>query len=508
MSSTFADLGTPNDLLRALSARGIESPFPVQELTLADALAGRDVSGRAPTGSGKTLAFGIPLVARLGRAKSRRPLGLVLVPTRELAAQVAGELEWLGGPSKIRVATVYGGVSYGPQRKALKRGVDVLVACPGRLADLIGTKDVVLDSVEMVVLDEADRMADMGFLPAVRKLLDLTPNNRQTLLFSATLDGAIDSLVQRYQKDPVRHQVADNPDHALNATHYFWKAEGDDRIRLIRDIVRATGTTIVFCRTKRNADRVATRLEQAGLSTATIHGGRSQGQRERALRDFTNSKVEALVATDVAARGIHIDSVACVVHYDPPADTKDYTHRSGRTARAGSTGIVISLVSKGQTREIARLQRALKLPNGVTPPSVKDLSSENRVTEKREVVAPSQRHREPVRETKRRETPKRETSKRETSKRETSRHKSPRPQTSRRESPRPDNGGTPQGVVKWFNVGKGFGFIAPESGGDDLFVHFSAIEGNGHKSLKEGQKVEFEVGPGRKGEEARTVKVV
>ncbi len=511
VSSNFADLGTPNDLVRALSARGIDTPFPVQELTLADGLAGRDVSGRAPTGSGKTLAFGIPLAVRLSHAKPRRPLGLVLVPTRELAAQVAGELEWIGGPRKLRVATVYGGVGYGPQRKALKRGVDVLVACPGRLGDLVGTKDVVLDSVEMVVLDEADRMADMGFLPEVRKLLDLTPSTRQTLLFSATLDGAIDTLVQRYQRDPVRHQVADNPDHALNATHYFWKAEGDDRIRIISDVARAAGTTIVFCRTKRNADRVTKRLDQTGLSTATIHGGRSQGQRERALRDFTDGRVEALVATDVAARGIHIDSVACVVHYDPPADTKDYTHRSGRTARAGSTGIVVSLVSKGQHREVSRLQRALKLPSGIDPPNIKELSRADKPAATGGTTNQSGSFRS---ENKKSERPRRERNWKPEHKRNSQpsnksagKIESSAGPTISNENYRSSNGRS-HGVIRWFNVGKGFGFIAPESGGDDLFVHFSAIEGTGHKTLKEGQRVEFAVGPGRKGEEARTVKVV
>jgi superfamily II DNA/RNA helicase len=473
VSPTFADLGTPADLCAALAARGIASPFPVQTLTVADGLAGRDVSGRAPTGSGKTLAFGIPLVARVGQAKPRHPLGLVLVPTRELAAQVAGELEWLGGKRKLRVATCYGGVGYGAQRKALARGVDVLVACPGRLADLVGTNDVSLDSVEVVVIDEADRMADMGFLPAVKKLLDRTPSDRQTLLFSATLDGVVDTLVRRYQRDPVRHQLADDPDHGKLTTHLFWSAERDDRLRITADVVGASGPTIVFCRTKRGADRVAKRLEQSGLTAAAIHGDRSQGQRDRALSEFTNRKVEALVATDVAARGIHVDEVACVVHFDPPADVKDYTHRSGRTARAGAAGTVVSLVGREQARDTARLQRTLGLPVGLVSPSRDALTSVSSVGE-----LPS-----------RRATPRRE------SKQHLDQHQHQRSNT------------MPQGTVKWFNAEKGFGFISRE-GADDVFVHFSAIEGTGYKTLEEGQRVEFEVGPGRKGDEARNVKVI
>ena len=483
MSPTFADLGTPDDLVRALAARGIDSPFPVQAMTLADGLAGRDVCGRAPTGSGKTLAFGIPLVARLGRAKPRRPLALVLVPTRELAAQVAGELEWLGGPRKLRVASVYGGVGYGAQRKAFQRGVDVLVACPGRLTDLLGTKDLTLDSIEVVVLDEADRMADMGFLPAVRKLLDLTPKERQTLLFSATLDGVVDTLVRRYQHVPVRHELADDPEHAINATHHFWKAERDDRLRITADVVNATGQTIVFCRTKRGAERVAKRLEQGGLSAAAIHGDRSQGQRDRALHDFTNRKVEALVATDVAARGIHVDEVACVVHFDPPADAKDYTHRSGRTARAGSAGTVVSLVGHEQARDVARLQRTLGLPVGLMAPSRDALTS---------VGSVGHQDRPTGRDASRRE-----------SKQDQNQHK----HQHKHQHQHQRSNTMPQGTVKWFNAEKGFGFISRE-GADDVFVHFSAIEGTGYTSLEEGQRVEFEVGPGRKGDEARDVKIV
>ncbi len=297
----------------------------------------------------------------------------MLVPTRELAAQVCGELEWLGRSRKLRVAAVYGGAGFGLQFKQLRRGVDVLVACPGRLMDLIERREVDLDEVEMVVVDEADRMADMGFLPAVQQLLDRTPESRQTLLFSATLDGAVDTLVRRYQRDPSRHLLPEADQTA--ATHLFWKAERDERVGLTAEIVKRAGPTIVFCRTKHGADGLAKKLEQRGVRSAAIHGNRSQGQRERALAAFADGKVAALVATDVAARGIHVDLVACVVHFDPPADFKDYTHRSGRTARAGASGTVVSLGSRDQKRDLARFQRELGMRAGLDTPGTDALAS-------------------------------------------------------------------------------------------------------------------------------------
>ena len=287
MQSTFDALGVPTDLVSTLHARGIRAPFPIQALTIADGCAGRDLSGRAPTGSGKTLAFGIPLVARVSGAKPKRPRGLVLVPTRELAAQVCSELEWLGHGRRLRVAAVYGGVGFGAQLKALRRGVDVVVACPGRLTDLIERKECSLRDVEIAVVDEADRMADMGFLPVVRKLLDQTPDTRQTLLFSATLDGVVDTLVRGYQREPVRHELPDVDVDVAPATHHFWRVERDQRVRRTAEVIEAAGPTIVFCRTKRGTDTVARKLEQAGVRTAAIHGNRSQGQRERALAEFT-----------------------------------------------------------------------------------------------------------------------------------------------------------------------------------------------------------------------------
>jgi superfamily II DNA/RNA helicase len=370
LQPSFASLGVPSDIVAALDRKSITEPFAIQTMTIPDALAGRDVCGKAPTGSGKTLAFGIGAVARLtGKpSRPRHPRVLVLTPTRELAAQVAAELQVLATPRNLRVDSFYGGVGYGPQLKALSRGVDVAVACPGRLGDLIERGSVRLDAVEIVVLDEADRMADMGFLPDVKRLLDLTPATRQTLLFSATLDGDIDVLVRRYQNDPARHELEVDRDDASAAVHLFWRASSGDRIAVTADIAAAAGPTIVFSRTKHATDRIARQLEQRGIRAAAIHGDRSQKQREKALDLFVRGAVDALVATDVAARGIHVDGVNAVVHFDPPADAKDYVHRSGRTARAGATGVVVTLVTPDKAGAVKRLQRELGVPGGITAP--------------------------------------------------------------------------------------------------------------------------------------------
>ncbi len=368
MSSTFADLGVPAPIVATLTEQGIDAPFPIQAMTLPDALAGRDLCGKAPTGSGKTIAFGIPLVANIGQADPRRPRGLVLVPTRELASQVRDELLMLSGTRGRRVEAFYGGNGFGTQLNALRRGVDIAVACPGRLMDLVNRGDVKLDEVEFVVIDEADRMADMGFLPEVRKLLDLTPDSRQTLLFSATLDGDIDVLVRHYQRNPARHELAKDPADGARVTHLFWNVARDDRIKQCAKVISTSGPTIVFCRTKRGADRVARQLDQAGLRTAAIHGDRSQAQRERALEAFHRGQIDALIATDVAARGIHVDGVCAVVHLDPPADEKDYVHRSGRTGRAGAEGIVVTFVAPELRKDVTRMQKVLKMPTGITSP--------------------------------------------------------------------------------------------------------------------------------------------
>ena len=359
MSPTFSDLGVPDRICEALERRGITEPFEIQATTIADAMAGRDVCGRAPTGSGKTLAFGIPLVAGVEKAKPRQPRALVLAPTRELAEQISTELRTFAG--KVKIGVVYGGVGYGPQLNALRNGVDILVACPGRLEDLIEQGALSLSHVDRVVLDEADRMADMGFMPAVRRLLDQTNPDRQTVLFSATLDGDVAKLTRDYQQDPVNHEVGEETPDITAASHVFWKAAQADRREITAEAVGAAWPAIIFCRTRHGSDRLARQLSKEGLKTAAIHGGRSQAQRTRALADFSNGRVHALVATDVAARGIHVDGVASVIHFDPPEDHKAYVHRSGRTARAGESGVVISLVQPNQMKDMKRMQRQIGL---------------------------------------------------------------------------------------------------------------------------------------------------
>jgi superfamily II DNA/RNA helicase len=370
MSPTFARLGLPDALVEALAVRGIVAPFPVQAATIPDVLAGRDVSGKAPTGSGKTLAFGLPLLAGVDGAEPRRPRALILAPTRELADQIKRELAPLARAVGRTVAAVYGGVGYGPQKGALRKGVDVLVATPGRLEDLIEQGTVDLGATDIVVIDEADRMADMGFLPAVRRILDRTSPRRQTLLFSATLDGDVAVLSRAYQHDPVRHEAGTVEPESIDARHHFWLVERQDRARHAADLVDYAGRSIVFTRTRHGADRVAKQLSKLGVSAVAMHGGRSQSQRSRALHAFDSGDARALIATDVAARGIHIDDVASVIHFDLPGDAKDYLHRSGRTARAGATGIVVSLVTADQQRDIRRIQHDLDLEGPIEAPRI------------------------------------------------------------------------------------------------------------------------------------------
>jgi superfamily II DNA/RNA helicase len=363
---TFTDLGVSADISSRLAEQGVTDPFPIQEATIPPALAGRDVCGRAPTGSGKTLAFGIPLVTRVGRAKPSRPRALVLAPTRELAGQIERALVPLAATRQRSVASLYGGVGFGSQLSALRRGADIIVATPGRLEDLIERRQANLSDVEIVVVDEADRMADMGFLPAVRRLLDQVRPDRQTYLFSATLDGEVDVLIRRYQRDPFIHEVETPEGEQDLRQHLFWKTDREGRANMAAQIVARHTSTVVFCRTKRGADRLARQLSQAGLPVAAIHGDRSQAQREKALAAFQSGRVQALVATDVAARGIHVDAVGCVLHFDPPEDGKAYVHRSGRTGRAGAGGTVLSLVTIDQAAAVKTLQRALGLPRTTT----------------------------------------------------------------------------------------------------------------------------------------------
>lgn len=373
MSNTFAQLGIPNELVRSLADRDITEPFPVQAATIPDALAGRDVSGKAPTGSGKTLAFGLPLLTSVEKGTRGKPRALILAPTRELAEQIKQELMPLARASRRFVLAVYGGVGYGPQKGALRKGVDILVATPGRLEDLMEQGAVDLSDVNIAVVDEADRMADMGFLPAVRRILDRTSRQRQTLLFSATLDGDIAVLSRDYQTNPVRHEAAAVESETIDARHHFWLVEAHHRVQHTADLIEDSGRSIVFTRTRRGADRLAKQLNAMGVESVAMHGGRSQSQRNRALKAFASGRALALIATDVAARGIHIEAVESVIHYDPPADHKDYLHRSGRTARAGATGTVVSLVTGDQKHAVRRLQRDLDMKAPIESPQIQSI---------------------------------------------------------------------------------------------------------------------------------------
>jgi superfamily II DNA/RNA helicase len=359
MPPTFAALGVPARLCARLDELGIAEPFPVQAATIPDALAGRDVCGKAPTGSGKTIAFGLPLLARVGKARARRPRALVLVPTRELASQVQEQLQLLSAGSGLTVLAVYGGAGMQQQMKVLSRGAEVVVATPGRLKDLIDRGSLRLDEVDIVVVDEADRMADMGFLPEVKRLLDQVRADRQTLLFSATLDGDVDVLVKRYQRNPARHEAASMEEQG-EVTHRFWSVSHGERVAVATTFVERVWPAIVFTRTKHGADRLAKQLKKAGVRAEAIHGDRSQSQRERALSAFGRGQVHVLVATDVAARGIHVDGVAGVLQYDAPATDKDYVHRSGRTGRAGAAGLVLTMTTPEKEKALRQLQRDLR----------------------------------------------------------------------------------------------------------------------------------------------------
>lgn len=356
---SFAALGVPLPLAEDLAASGITTPFPIQTATLPDSLAGRDVLGRGRTGSGKTLAFSLPLVTRLTgtRRTPGAPHGLVLVPTRELANQVLAVIDPLATRVGLRTAVVFGGVSQGSQVRALAAGVDIVVATPGRLEDLIGQGHCRLDAVEITVLDEADHMADLGFLPAVKRLLDRTPKHGQRLLFSATLDRGIDVLVKRYLHDPVTHSVdpVEAPVSAM-AHHVVTVAHGD-KAAVVQDLAGGMGRSVLFTRTKHHAKKLAKQLTANGVPAVDLHGNLSQNARERNLAAFSDGSVRVLVATDIAARGIHVDDVALVVHVDPPAEHKAYLHRSGRTARAGAEGVVVTVATHEQSAEVRTLAR-------------------------------------------------------------------------------------------------------------------------------------------------------
>ena len=368
MSRSFADLGVPSPLLTVLGDAGIVTPTPIQEATLPDALNGRDVLGRGRTGSGKTYAFCIPLVARLASSGGRRakgtPRGLILAPTRELARQINETLEPLATAMGLRTTVIFGGVSQGRQVEALNRGVDIVVACPGRLEDLMGQKHCRLDKAEITVLDEADHMADLGFLPGVTRILSATPKGTQRLLFSATLDEGVGKLVDRFLVDPVDHSVDDGSATPGPTAHYVMRVDSDDRVRALADLAGAHDRTVMFTRTKHGAKRLAKQLTGRGVSSVDLHGNLSQNARVRNLDAFSSGEATVLVATDIAARGIHVDDVGLVVHADPPAEHKAYVHRSGRTARAGAVGTVVTVATQDQVGEVRSLLRTAGVTAG------------------------------------------------------------------------------------------------------------------------------------------------
>ena len=569
---SFADLGVPTNLVDRLATRGIHEAFPIQEVSIPDALAGRDVVGKAATGSGKTLAFGLPLLARITKARPRKPVGLILVPTRELAAQVQKELANLTEDRGRRVICIYGGTSYNVARKALNMGVDIVVACPGRLEDMLEQGAFDLDDCRTVIVDEADRMADMGFLPAVRRIMAQTPSDRHVMLFSATMGPDVKSLVREFTKDAVIHDVV-GEEAPSDVDHFFWKVPRDQRPSIAADIIDEYERAIIFTRTKHGADRLARQLEERGISAVPLHGDRTQAQRERALKAVKAGQIQVLVATDVAARGIHIDLLPVVVHYDPPAQATDYLHRSGRTGRAGATGVVISLVGEDAMGQVKRLQRALGVPTSIEPredaPAIRlgavdDVAAAEQLEDRggkgrgersrpsrdfaergprsferrdggdrprRDFAERGPRPERPFSERPsfdRGDRPERaprdlnergprpERAPRDVAERAPRREFTDRPRSFER-GDRPERaprefGGTPraganEAIVSFFNDAKGFGF-ATDSKGDDLFIHFSSIQGDGFKSLSQGQRITFEEAEGPKGREARNVRPV
>ena len=402
MTTEFGTLGVPFPLVEVLSAQGKTSAFPIQVATLPDTLAGRDVLGRGRTGSGKTLAFGIPMVARLGTRlaggprRPSRPLGLVLAPTRELATQIAATIQPLAEAYGLTTTTIFGGVSQQKQVQALKSGVDIVVACPGRLEDLMKQKHVFLDAIEITVLDEADHMADLGFLPGVTRIMSATPADGQRMLFSATLDNGVDKIANRFLSQPVSHGVEDPgvPQGAMEHV-VFAASDAASKKDLVVALAAGTGRRIMFTRTKHVAKRWARDLTAAGIPAADLHGNLSQGQRDRNLAEFASGETRVLVATDIAARGVHVDDIELVVHIDPPGEHKAYLHRSGRTARAGKEGVVVTLVLPEQRKDLEVIMRKAGIQAAVQPvtatsPAVVELIGETAAYVKPAPKAPTQ----------------------------------------------------------------------------------------------------------------------
>jgi superfamily II DNA/RNA helicase len=376
VAATFDELGVSERLSEALSKAGIKKPFPIQSATLPDALAGRDVLGRAQTGSGKTLAFGLALLSRLdgGKVRPKHPRAIVLVPTRELAMQVSDALTPLARALGLWCHTVVGGMSFAKQADALRRGTDLLIATPGRLSDHVRQGTCSLDEVAFTALDEADQMADMGFMPQVRAILDLTPKG-QRMLFSATLDGDVEKLVQRYLHEPVIHSVAPATASVTTMDHHVLLVSREDKPAVVAEMAAREGRTIMFLRTKHHVDRLTAKLRSMGVRAGALHGGKTQGARNRVLGDFRDGSLPVLVATDVAARGIHVDGVSLVVHVDPPVDAKGYLHRAGRTARAGESGTVVTVVTHQERRTVSRMteQAGVRPTNTTVRPGADDL---------------------------------------------------------------------------------------------------------------------------------------
>ncbi|TYP82896.1 DEAD/DEAH box helicase [Blastococcus xanthinilyticus] len=359
--TTFAALGVPAPMVEVLETSGITAPFPIQVATLPDSLAGRDVLGRGRTGSGKTLAFSIPLVARLAasgtRRQAKRPRALVLVPTRELANQVFAVVDPLARALGMNATTIFGGVGQNPQVQALAKGIDIVIACPGRLEDLIGQGHCDLGAIEVTILDEADHMADLGFLPGVKRIMDRTPKVGQRMLFSATLDNGVDVLVKRYLTNPTTHSVDPAVAPVSTMTHHVFHVQAADKSEVVRELAAGLGRSVLFTRTKHQAKKLAKQLTAAGIPAVDLHGNLSQNARERNLEAFSNGTSRVMCATDIAARGIHVDDVALVVHVDPPTEHKAYLHRSGRTARAGAGGTVVTITTPDMVGEVRTLTR-------------------------------------------------------------------------------------------------------------------------------------------------------
>ena len=376
-ATTFAELGVDPDLVEELNSQGITSPFPIQEMTMEDAIAGKDITGKAETGSGKTLAFGLPMIMHVTKGQPKRPQALVLVPTRELAVQVTKALKPLLGLRGLVAVSVYGGAPMGPQTDALDKGASIVIATPGRLLDLMERRALDPRDIKIVAIDEADQMADMGFMPQVRAIMSQIPEKRQTFLFSATLDHQVKELIDRYMSDPVNHEVESETETVDGMEHRFLKVHYMDKAKVVTELSLHNDRILAFTRTKAGADRLSRDLRELEVAAAPIHGDLPQKKREQSLHRFSEGEVKVLVATNVAARGLHIDGVDVVVHFDPPDDPKTYLHRSGRTARAGEEGLVVTLVEWDQVNEVLGIQRRA----GLNVPIVKMFSNDERLAE-------------------------------------------------------------------------------------------------------------------------------